>query len=52
VTFAEDNVATVQTLSNEQIATTSVDVLLAGDDGFVAITGTAINSGITVIAPE
>lgn len=44
-----DGVFTVQVQSGQTIATTTIDVLLEGNDGFVALTG--ITSGTTVVAP-
>lgn len=45
-----DGVYSVQQVSGESIATTTIEVLLEGNDGFYALTG--LNEGDTVVAPE
>ena len=44
-----DGLYSVQTKSGEIVATTTVELLLDGNDGWVAVTG--INNGDTVVAP-
>lgn len=44
-----DEIQTVTTLQGESLATTTIEVLLSGDDGYVALTG--LEEGDVIVAP-